>query len=346
MNRAVSVAVAPSRRPAEALRRWSERVSDEQEPEAVPRLERRVAELLGKPAAAMFPTGTMAQQVALRLHADQRGIRTVAFHPTCHLEVHEHKGYELVHGLHAVLLGQRTSLISLADVQGVVEPYAALLLELPQREIGGVLPDWDDLVAQTSAARDRGAAVHLDGARLWEAQPHYDRPHAEIAALFDSVYVSLYKGLMAPSGALLAGPEKFVAQARLWRDRLGGNTDRNWPMAVGAERGLDELLPRMAEFAARARAVAARLAAIDGVRITPEPPQTALFHVYVDAPADVVRSTLAALSEESGIRLPGYVVASEVPGMSAFELTVNEHFDDVTDTEVADLVAELLTRAR
>src|SRR5262249_39231946 len=159
-------------------------------------------------------------------------------------------------------------------LDAVREPVAALLLELPQREIGGRLPSWVDLVAQTGWARDRGAAVHMDGARLWEAQPFYDRPHAEIAALFDTVYVSLYKGLMGVWGALLAGERELVDHARVWRDRLGGSPDRLWPMALSAERGLDELLPRMAEFADRARKLAAVLSRVPGAHIVPDPPQT------------------------------------------------------------------------
>ena len=77
-----------------------------------------------------------------------------------------------------------------------------MLLELPQRELGGTLPTWDELVAQVTWARERGAAVHLDGARLWEATPFYDQSYdkslANIAALFDTIYVSFYKGLVSP----------------------------------------------------------------------------------------------------------------------------------------------------
>src|SRR5258705_188642 len=164
-----------------------------------------------------------------------------------------------------------------------VPSLSALLLELPEREIGGRLPEWADLVAQTGWARARGAAVHLDGARLWDAQPFYDRPHAEIAGLFDTVYVSLYKGLGGISGGMLAGAEELIAHARLWRDRLGGDVTRNWPMAMAAERGLDELLPRMPEFVARARTLGASLGEITGVRVVPDPPQTTMFHLHIDA---------------------------------------------------------------
>jgi len=136
--------------------------------ERIERLEGRIAEILGAEAAVFMPSGTMAQQIALRIWSDRRGTRTVAFHPTCHLEIHEQKGYQMLHGLHGRLVGDPDRLITLSDLEGIHEPVAALLLELPQREIGGLLPAWDDLVAQTSWARERGVALHLDGARLWQ----------------------------------------------------------------------------------------------------------------------------------------------------------------------------------
>ena len=148
----------------------------------------------------------MAQQIALRIWADRQRSPTVAFHPTCHLEIHEQKGYELLHGLHGRLVGERSRLLTLDDLRATPGPLAALLLELPQREIGGQLPSWSDLEAQVAWARERGVAVHMDGARLWESGPFYERSYAEIAALFDSVYVSFYKGIGAIAGAALAGP--------------------------------------------------------------------------------------------------------------------------------------------
>ena len=124
--------------------------------ERIERLERRVAELLGQEAAVFMPSGTMAQPIALRIWSDRRGIRTVAFHPTCHLELHEEKGYERLHGLHGKLVGDPNRLITVDDLDALREPVAALLLELPQREIGGLLPSWDDLGAQLAWARASG----------------------------------------------------------------------------------------------------------------------------------------------------------------------------------------------
>src|SRR6266567_7336191 len=91
----------------------------------VERLEERVAELLGKEASVWMPSGTMAQQIALRLHADRTGRRAVAFHPHCHLDTSEERGYEVLHGLHAALLGDRDRLIEPADLDTAREPLAA-----------------------------------------------------------------------------------------------------------------------------------------------------------------------------------------------------------------------------
>jgi threonine aldolase len=145
----------------------------------------------------------MAQQIALRIWADRRHTPVLAFHPTCHLEIHEHKGYAFLHGLQARLVGEATRVLTLEDLCATPGPIAALLLKIPQREIGGQLPDWSHLVAQAEWAHERGIALHMDGARLWESAPFYARTYAEICDLFDSVYVSFYPDV--PLRCLSAG---------------------------------------------------------------------------------------------------------------------------------------------
>ena len=200
----------------------------------VAELEAEICRLLGKPAATFLPTGVMAQQAVLRVHADDRNRRTVIFHPMCHLDQHEEQAYQRLHGLIGRPAGDRDRLITLADLVAIAEPPAALLLELPQRDIGGQQPAFDDLIAQVGWAHERGAAAHLDGARLWESAAGYGRPPAEIADLFDTVYVSFYKGIGALSGCCLAGPEKVASQVREWRRRMGGTMFGLWPNASSA----------------------------------------------------------------------------------------------------------------
>jgi threonine aldolase len=339
---------APMRQRLEALAAAvgdAERADRYGEGERLGRLERRVAELLGKEAAVFMPSGTMAQQIALRIWCERAGRRTVAFHPTCHLELHEEKGYERLHGLHGTLVGDTHRLIELADLEALREPVAALLLELPQREIGGLLPGWHDLVAQTGWARGRGVALHLDGARLWEAQPFYGRPHAELAGLFDSVYVSFYKGLGGMAGAILAGDADLVAEARVWQRRHGGTLVTLAPYVIAAETALDERLERMPVYLEHARALAAALATLDGVEVVPDPPQTPLFHVHLDGPRDALVEAALTVAEERKVFLFADPSSTLTPGRQRHEAMVGEVTLALAPDEVRGLYAEILARA-
>ena len=201
-------------------------------------LEVEVAELLGKPAAAFVPSGTMAQQCALRVWSDRTGHPAVGVHALSHLVVHEEAALEELHGIRMRELADEPRPLVADDLAGHPGPLGALVVELPLRDAGYLLPSWDELVALTGAARERGIPVHLDGARLWESQPFYGRDLAEIAALADTVYVSFYKGLGAPAGAALAGPSDVVDEVRQWRHRHGGTLFSSMPYAVAARAGL------------------------------------------------------------------------------------------------------------
>ena len=306
------------------------------------RLEARTAELLGKEAAVWMPSGTMAQQIALRIHADRSGTRTVAFHPQCHVETHEERGYAYLHDLVARLVGDRNRLIEAADLDDVHEAVAALLLELPQRDLGGQLPTWDELVETCEKARERGWALHLDGARLWQCGPFYARTFVEIAALFDTVYVSFYKDLRAPAGCALVGPSEFVDEARVWLVRHGGRMHRVHPLLVAAERGLDEVLPRMPEFVAHARELGAALAELDDVDVVPDPPQAAMLHLHVRRPLEQLKETSLDLSERTGVWLPDGWRTTESPQVQRVELSIGADALAVPPAEAADLYRELL----
>ncbi len=289
-----------------------------------------------------MPSGTMAQQIALRIHADRRNRRVVAFHPTCHLELHEDKAYQRLHALVGRPIGDGRGLMTLSDLEAVREPLAAVVFELPQREIGGRLPPWDDLVAQIRHVRDRGAAVHLDGARLWEAGPFYDRPLSDIAGLFDTVYVSLYKGLRGLAGSLLLGDEDVVAQARDWRRRHGGTLPSLWPYAAAGLAGLRLRLPRMAAYVAHARVLADELSIIDGVDVVPDPPQTSMMHLHLETTEAVMDAGVRRLAIEEGLWTWGRSMPTDTPSLRRIELTVGDATLTLTASEVADAVRALL----
>jgi threonine aldolase len=305
--------------------------------------EREVAALLGKEAAVFLPSGTMTQQIALRIWADRRGSRNVAFHPTCHLEIAEQKGYQLLHGLHGILVGERTRLITLDDLRAIPGPLAALLLELPQREIGGQLPTWADLEGQAAWAHDRGAALHMDGARLWEAGPYYERSYAEIAALFDSVYVSFYKGLGGIAGSALAGPAECIAEARIWQRRHGGSLIQLYPYVLSARAGLRKRLSRFAAYHERAQAVARVLCAIPGISVKPDPPQANMMHVYLRGSAETLLEASAAIARTERVLLFRRLVATDVPGIARFELSIGDGADALSNQEVDAYFRRLMT---
>ena len=313
--------------------------------ERIGRLEERIAEILGTEAAVFMPSGTMAQQIALRIWSERKRCTTVAFHPTCHLEIHEQKGYQRLHGLHGRLVGNRHELITLADLEGIHDPLAALLLELPQREIGGRLPEWDDLVAQTSWAVEHGIAVHLDGARLWQCGPFYERSHAEIASLFDSVYVSFYKDLGGLAGAALAGDPELVAEARVWLRRHGGNLVTMHPFVVSAEQGLDERLGPIAGYVEYARALADALRGVEGVEVVPDPPQAAMFHVHLRGDRERLCEAALALAEERKVFIFGELSATSSPSIHYQELSIGEPALAFTPEETAALYRDILAGA-
>ena len=337
------------RDPAETFRALADRAGSRLDVygggDSVKRLEARVARLLGKEAAVLFPSGTMAQQIALRILCDRSGCPTVGFHPQCHLDVHEERGYEHLHGLHARLVGDRDRLVARADLDEVGETLGALLLELPQRDLGGQLPAWRDLRAQTTWARRHGVALHLDGARLWQCRPFYRRPLREIAALFDTVYVSLYKDLGGLGGCMLAGPNDLIAEARVWRVRHGGRLSTYEPMALSAERGLDELLPRMPSFVRKAREVGVALGRVDGVDVVPDPPQVAMLHVYVRGELERLRDSLFEIAQERRTLIAGYFAPTPMPRVQMTEITVGPASLNVPTGEVAELYTELVERA-
>ena len=308
----------------------------------VTQLEGEVAALLGKPAAVLMPSGTMAQQIALRIHADRTGRRTVLWHPACHLALWENQAVERLHGLHPRPVGDSRQLLTLSDLEEVAEYAAALLIELPQREIGGRLPEWDDLVAQTALARSHGTATHLDGARLLESLPFYGRSAAEVAGLFDSVYLSLYKGLGGISGCLLAGDEQLVAEAREWRHRHGGTLFELWPYAAAGLAGLRLRAPRMPAYLEHAQAIAAELAALDGVLLVPDPPVTPMMHVYLRGEADRLDAAIRRIAVDRSLWTWPKTFTTELPGWQVVELSVGDATMEFTPGEVRALVAEIL----
>jgi threonine aldolase len=289
-----------------------------------------------------FPSGTMAQQVTLRVHAQRRGRRTVVFHPTCHLRLHEGGALERVQGLVARPVGAMDALLTLDQLKSVAESPAVLLIELPQREIGGQQPLFDDVRAQVEWAQGHGAATHLDGARVWESAAGYDKTVAEIAALFDTVYVSFYKGIGALPGCCIAGADGVIDEVREWRKRMGGTLFALWPNAASAMSCLDRRLPRMPEYVNGARAIAQALRQVEGVRVVPDPPQTHMMHLLLGASVEELTANMHKIAEDEGIWTWQKAMPTLDPLVQRVELAVGDATLEWEPSEIAAVIARLL----
>ncbi|MGR7003183.1 beta-eliminating lyase-related protein [Yinghuangia aomiensis] len=240
-------------------------------------LEERAAGLLGVEAALLFPSGTMAQQVALQVRREQTGSDVVALDRNSHLVRFEDNAVEKLSGLVPAIVTAGTGQITADDVRAFDGRFGSLVLELPLRELGFLLPREAELTALVDAVHERGAYVHVDGARLWESAPHFEMPLEEIIRHFgiDSAYLGLDKALGAPSGALLAGSASFAEAAKPRRHRFGGRLHDGGFVAASALMALEKELPRIPAVR-RARACGGR-GAVRGRRIgrLPEPSEHA-----------------------------------------------------------------------
>jgi threonine aldolase len=309
--------------------------------------ETKVAALLGKEAGVFMPSGTMAQQIALRIWCEQSGLPQFAMHATSHLELHEFRGYSRLHRLDAVILGPRERPTLAADLSGCAERVAALLVELPAREIGGQLPAWQELCDLSAVARAKGVKLHLDGARLWEAREAYaPRTFAEVCALFDSVYVSFYKGIGALAGAMLLGDAALIAEARVWRRRHGGTLPQLHPFVASAAMRLDGALAKMPAFRSRALALAEPLSRLPGVRLLPAPPQVNMFHLHVSAPPAALAAARDRIAEEDGVWIAPRFAPAQVTGASFTEIYVGDGLLAVANEDVVPWFAKLTAAAQ
>jgi threonine aldolase len=310
---------------------------------AVARLETDVAELLGKPAAVFFVSGTMAQQAALRVWCERRRSSRVAIPDLAHQLGHENDGPRLLQGFRFETLTHGWETATAESVRAIPghRDLGAVQLELPLREAGCLLPTWEELTAVSEAVRELEVPLHVDGARLWESQPFYGRPFPEITGLFDSVYVSFYKGLRAPAGAAVACDEDVAEELRAWRQRMGGTLFSMTPYAVAALVGLRDELPGLGDAVAWARTFAAELVE-RGLRVQPDPPHTNTFLVFTDADPDTVNERLVTFMEERRLAPSGRWRAAAAPGVAVTEVTAHraalEHDPAVVAGWYADLV--------
>jgi threonine aldolase len=306
--------------------------------------ERKVASLLGFEAAVFCISGTMTQVTALRLACRDRASDLVALHPTSHILVHERSNHQLLGHFSSLQAGDRHRPWTVGDLQSIPDRLGAVAMEIPMREIGGQTPGWDELEAIKAHCRARGAHLHMDGARLWEAAAGYGKTPAEIAAGFDSVYVSLYKGIGGLGGAMLAGTREFVDRAAEWFRRQGGNVIHRSPYVVAAAMQFDQRLAAMPASFERTLFLYEALRAHPHIKVNPARPQANMLHLHLPVSRERALEIRRELAEQHGFWLFNRINHAALPDTSYFELYVGDNLLNAPDDKVREGLA-LFARA-
>lgn len=214
------------------------------------KLEQRTAEILGKEAAVFMPSGSMTNQVAVRVHCE-RGHEFIC-EADCHIYHYEQGAFAGLSGLVAKTIAGDQGVLRVQHLQGAINPTddhhvrtELLCLENTHNRWGGRIAPQDDVVEACWWASGQGLKTHLDGARLWNAAIATGKSEAELCEPFDSVSVCFSKGLGAPVGSALAGEEKFVQAARRARKLFGGAMRQAGIVAAGALHALEHHRDRL-----------------------------------------------------------------------------------------------------
>jgi threonine aldolase len=224
-------------------------------------LEAEAAARLGKEAAIFVPSGTMANQIAIRVHTHHAEV--VLAGESAHILRYEGGAASALAGVQIATIG-RGGLFDAADVRDAIvqgsnvhlAPTTLLAVENTHNTSGGRVFPLDAIEAATAVARERGIATHLDGARLFNAEVATGVPAARWAASFDTVACCFSKGLGAPVGSVLAGSRAAIERARRLRKLLGGGMRQAGILAAAARHALAHHVERLAEDHANARRLA------------------------------------------------------------------------------------------
>ena len=273
-------------------------------------LQERCAAILGKEAALWVPSGTMANQVALRVLT--RPGDEVVTGREAHVGWHETGGAAANAGVQLVEVGHG-GLFNAEDFEAAIKsrglpvyaPTTAVAIENTHNRGGGLVFPQAQISRICALARERGIASYLDGARLWNASVASGMPEAELAAPFDLVGVAFTKGLGAPGGSLLAGSRNLIAQATRHRRMLGGAMRQTGHYAAAALHALEHHRDRLAEDHANARELAQALAACTAVQLDLATVQSNIV-VFRLAPGAADAATLVARARERGVLLNAF----------------------------------------
>lgn len=255
----------------------------------VEKLQDTIAEMLGKPAAMFMPSGTMTNQVAVRLHC-KPGDEFIC-ESGCHIYNYEQGGFAQLSGLVAKTVTGPGSVMLLEQLDGLVHPdnehavhTRLVCLENTHNRGGGAVLPYDGVVEICEWAHQNGLKTHLDGARLFNAVVASGIEADQWAQHFDTISVCFSKGLGAPVGSALVGDRQMMYDMRRHRKLFGGGMRQSGVIAAGALFAIENQIARLAEDHQTAQIIAAAVSTIDGFHLEPEQVDTniVLFRINRD----------------------------------------------------------------
>ena len=269
------------------------------------RLQDRIAALLGKEAALWLPTGTMANQVALRVLT--RPGDDVVVSRESHAVWHETGAGAANAGVQFTEIGSG-GLFDESELRAAIKPRDHMMyppttlmeVENSHNRAGGVVVPTELATRLSAVAREAGIATFLDGARLWNSAAAEGRPVADLAAPFDLVSVALSKGLGAPAGSVLAGTAETIRRAVRYRRMAGGAMRQVGILAAAGNYALDHHVERLVDDHANARRLAETLATSPAIELDPDAVRTNIV-VFRLPPAGPDAATLVARAKERGV---------------------------------------------
>jgi threonine aldolase len=233
----------------------------------VNRLEARMADRLGTEAALFVPSGTMANQICLHVLTDPGD--EVLLERSAHIFNYESGAAGLLSGIQLNPVDGEGGLLTPEAVEAAIRPEAMVMpptrvvsVENTANTPGGLVYPLERIEAVVETARAHDLHTHLDGARLWNAAAAHDLPEHRYVAPFDVAWVALSKGLGAPAGSVVAGPEPLIAEARRTRKRFGGGMRQAGILAAAGLYALEHHRPHLADDHAKTRRLAEALAAL------------------------------------------------------------------------------------
>jgi threonine aldolase len=302
-------------------------------------LESTFAKALGKESAVFVPTGTLANHLALKYLAGEA--TRVLVPAESHIYNDSNDCVETLSHLNLVALAPGRATFTLAEVQDAVDrakngPFplrvGALCIESPVRRKRGEVFDHSEMEKISAFARQHGIGTHLDGARLYLASAYTGITPAAYAALFDTVYISLYKYFNAGTGAILAGPKAITEKVAKGRKVFGAGLFQAWPYAAVALHYFHGFPERFAKAVHTANELFERVQANGGFRVEPIPHGSNIFRLHVTG--------VDALHYRDYLQKEGIRIQVSRPAKDAdFLLTVNE---SVSRRPAADLARAFL----